>query len=417
MRATSVFGVLIALAGTHQLTFAGECNNAPFDRCGGKGWEGSECCTEGYECKVQNTYYSQCVPVDQSKSSCAKAYSQCGGKAFTGETCCVSGFECVKANAWYSQCLPKHRWESSAGGKETPVATTTVEQKPVETTTTSTEVQKPSTTTTVEEPKSTTTKEPEQSKTTEPEKPKTTTTTQKPVTTTTKPSAPKTTTTSSSGGSSTYAPISGGSSGAGSTTRYWDCCKASCSWPGKADVSSPVNTCKADGVTRLTDNNAQSGCNGGNAYMCNDNQPWAVNDKLSYGFAAASIAGKNEAGWCCGCYELTFTSGAVEGKKLVVQVTNTGGDLGSNHFDLQIPGGGVGIFNGCESQWNAPSNGWGERYGGLSSVSGCSDLPKELQAGCEWRFNWFKNADNPSVSFKEVSCPAELVKKTGCSRS
>ena len=80
MRSTSVFGILIALAGTHQLTFAGECSNAPFDRCGGKGWEGSECCTEGYECKVQNTYYSQCVPVDQSESSCAKAYGQCGGK-------------------------------------------------------------------------------------------------------------------------------------------------------------------------------------------------------------------------------------------------------------------------------------------------------------------------------------------------
>ena len=84
--------------------------------------------------------------------------------------------------------------------------------------------------------------------------------------------------------------------------------------------------------------------------MCNDNQPWAVNDDLAYGFAAASVAGKDESGWCCGCYELTFTSAGIEGKKMVVQVTNTGGDLGSNHFDLQIPGGGVGIFNGCETQ-------------------------------------------------------------------
>lgn len=33
------------------------------------------------------------------------------------------------------------------------------------------------------------------------------------------------------------------------------------------------------------------------------------------------------------------------------------------------------------------------------------------------RFGWFQNADNPSVSFKEVTCPAELTKKTGCSRS
>jgi hypothetical protein len=30
---------------------------------------------------------------------------------------------------------------------------------------------------------------------------------------------------------------------AGVTTRYWDCCKGSCSWSGKASVSHPVNTC------------------------------------------------------------------------------------------------------------------------------------------------------------------------------
>lgn len=119
--------------------------------------------------------------------------------------------------------------------------------------------------------------------------------------------------------------------------------------------------------------------------MCNNNQPWAINDNLAYGFAAASLAGSNEAGWCCGCYELTFTSGPVEGKKLVVQVTNTGGDLGANHFDLQIPGGGVGIFNGCQTQWNAPSEGWGARYGGISSASECSKLPSQLQDGCKWR--------------------------------
>lgn len=151
--------------------------------------------------------------------------------------------------------------------------------------------------------------------------------------------------------------------------------------------------------------------------MCNDNQPWAVTDDLAYGFAAASIAGSDEAGWCCGCYELTFTSTAIQGKKMVVQVTNTGGDLGSNHFDLQLPGGGVGIFNGCQSQWNAPSNGWGERYGGVSAESACSDLPNELQAGCKFRFEWFKNADNPSVTFKEVTCPSTLTSKTGCKRN
>ncbi|KAI8147589.1 RlpA-like double-psi beta-barrel-protein domain-containing protein-containing protein [Fennellomyces sp. T-0311] len=421
MRTISVFGILIALAGTHQLTFAGECSNAPFGRCGGEGWDGSECCTEGYECKVQNPYYSQCVPIDQSSSTCAQAYGQCGGKAYSGETCCVSGFECVKANTWYSQCLPKYRWGSSAPeqsdsdhGNE--VVTTTEDVKP----TTTAEQPKPTTTTVESKTEPTTTKEPAKpttTTTTVEEKP---TTTAKPTTTTEPPKTTKTTTvatttTKSSGSSSTYAPISGGASGSGSTTRYWDCCKASCGWDGKADVTSPVGSCAANGVT-LVDSNTQSGCVGGSAYMCNDNQPWAVSDDLAYGFAAASIAGKDEAGWCCGCYELTFSSGPVSGKKMVVQVTNTGGDLGSNHFDLQIPGGGVGIFNGCETQWNSPTDGWGQRYGGLSSANECSKLPSQIRDGCEWRFDWFKNADNPSVTFKEVTCPAELVKRTGCSR-
>lgn len=121
------------------------------------------------------------------------------------------------------------------------------------------------------------------------------------------------------------------------------------------------------------------------AYMCNDQQPWAINDSLAYGFAAATIAGLTESDWCCTCYALTFTSGPVAGQKLVVQVTNTGGDLGSNQFDLQLPGGGVGIFNGCQSQWNAPSSGWGAQYGGVSSLADCSSLPSALQAGCKFR--------------------------------
>lgn len=64
------------------------------------------------------------------------------------------------------------------------------------------------------------------------------------------------------------------------------------------------------------------------AYTCNNNQPWAVNSSLSYGFVAAVITGQGESASCCACYELTFTSGPVNGKKMVVQVTNTGSDLG-----------------------------------------------------------------------------------------
>ncbi|GAB5588602.1 hypothetical protein Unana1_03502 [Umbelopsis nana] len=146
-------------------------------------------------------------------------------------------------------------------------------------------------------------------------------------------------------------------------------------------------------------------------------QPWAINSNVSYGFAAANIAGLTEADWCCTCYALTFTSGAVAGKQFVVQITNTGGDLGGNQFDLEIPGGGVGIYNGCTPQWNSPANGWGDRYGGVSSASDCSQLPAVLQPGCQWRFGWFQNADNPTVNFQQVQCPTELTSRTGCART
>lgn len=132
--------------------------------------------------------------------------------------------------------------------------------------------------------------------------------------------------------------INAQASGSGTTTRYWDCCKPSCSWTKKLTLASgahPVTTCDASD-NPLADYDAKSGCDGGGAYMCTNQMPWAVSDTLSYGFAAASIAGGNEASWCCACYELTFTSGPVIGKKLIVQTTNTGGDLGSNHFDLAV---------------------------------------------------------------------------------
>lgn len=59
--------------------------------------------------------------------------------------------------------------------------------------------------------------------------------------------------------------------------------------------------------------------------MCNNNIPWAINDTVSFGFAAAHIINKTESDLCCKCYHLTFTSPPVKGKKMVVQVTSSGG--------------------------------------------------------------------------------------------
>ncbi|CAD5223380.1 unnamed protein product [Bursaphelenchus okinawaensis] len=204
----------------------------------------------------------------------------------------------------------------------------------------------------------------------------------------------------------------------GVTTRYWDCCKVSCGWSGKASVSAPVTSCDVTDTALNDDGNTQSACDGGSAYTCSTQQPWAINDTLAYGFAAVNIAGQSESDWCCSCYALTFTSTAIAGKTLVVQATNTGGDLGSNQFDLAMPGGGVGIYNGCTAEWGAPSEGWGAQYGGVSSEADCtSELPTALQSGCEFRFDWFEGADNPNVSFERVQCPAAITAKTNCIRT
>ncbi|KAG9851546.1 hypothetical protein KCU63_g8784, partial [Aureobasidium melanogenum] len=81
-----------------------------------------------------------------------------------------------------------------------------------------------------------------------------------------------------------------------------------------------------------------------------------------------------------------------------------------------IPGGGVGIFNACTDEWNAPSSGWGAQYGGISTNT-CSAFPKALQPGCGFRFDWFENADNPEMEFERVECPAAITAKSGCKRA
>jgi hypothetical protein len=113
---------------------------------------------------------------------------------------------------------------------------------------------------------------------------------------------------------------------------------------------------------------------------------------------------------------LTFTSGPINGKQMVVQVTNTGGDLRSNHFDIAMPGGGVGAFpDGCAKQFN---NAWmGNQYGGYWARDQCNNLPPgQFRDGCIFRFDWFQNADNPTVEFREVACPQAMIDRTHCAR-
>jgi len=108
--------------------------------------------------------------------------------------------------------------------------------------------------------------------------------------------------------------VTGGKTG--KTTRYWDCCLASCSWKENTKASHPVNACSKDGRTVFSkfDWTIGSACSKSKGYMCSNNQPWAVNDNVAYGFVAADFNGGSQKDWCCTCQRLEFTSGPIAGK-------------------------------------------------------------------------------------------------------
>jgi hypothetical protein len=250
---------------------------------------------------------------------------------------------------------------------------------------------------------------------------------------------------SSSAASSSVPPIVGGCSGY--ATRFWDCCKPHCGWSGNVpNGMEPMKSCSANNQV-LSDLNAGSSCEGGNAHTCYGLSPYAVSNTLSYGYAATS------SGDVCGrCYQLEFTgqshnapgdpgSAALAGKTMIVQAINVGYDVGGGQFDIMIPGGGVGAFNGCSNQWGVSNSELGAQYGGFLSAcknelgynaSGaqykacvtnrCNNIfgsrgLTDLQAGCLWYANWFEAADNPALRYREVACPTQLASASGMNRT
>jgi hypothetical protein len=83
-------------------------------------------------------------------------------------------------------------------------------------------------------------------------------------------------------------------------------------------------------------------------------------------------------------------------------------------FDIAIPGGGLGMFDGCTPQFGS-FNG-GERYGGVKSKDECSKLPKEMHKACNFRFKFYGSVDPSKARYKEVDCPSEITAKTGCGK-
>ena len=120
------------------------------------------------------------------------------------------------------------------------------------------------------------------------------------------------------------------------------------------------------------------------------------------------------------------THQALKGKKLIVMGSNMGGDVHATQFDVLIPGGGVGQFDSFSGQIG--NNNLGERYGGLLAACGnppnlseaqtclrtrCNSVfgatgQDWLKAGCNFYADWFMAANNPTMTFKTVTCPQVL---------
>lgn len=228
--------------------------------------------------------------------------------------------------------------------------------------------------------------------------------------------------------------VSGGKSGSGYATRYWDSCKPHCAWNGKGGpaTTTPTRTCHADGSLAGADE--ASACDGGTAGTCLSQIPQIINDQVAYAFAATP-GGEND---CGRCFMLTFTgegkdgtnarSRALKGKKLIVISSNIGYDVAGGQFDIMIPGGGVGKFNGCGVMGLSCA---GEQYGGLLAtcekagggdakiksclVESCNrEYANKPQAkeGCLFMATWMNAAStNPRHTYVEVECPAELAAK------
>ena len=106
---------------------------------------------------------------------------------------------------------------------------------------------------------------------------------------------------------------------------------------------------------------------------------------------------------------------------MIVQIVNIG-NIGANHFDILIPGGGVGVMQqGCPTQF--PGKDLGATNGGFGITcnydANCirqkceAAFSGDMLKGCLWYADWFGASDNPNVKFGKVDCPQALRDRSG----
>ena len=72
---------------------------------------------------------------------------------------------------------------------------------------------------------------------------------------------------------------------------------------------------------------------------------------------------------------------------------------------LQMPGGNTTTHDACAEQFGVQQSVFGTEGSGVSSIDDCENLPESLQAGCRWRFDWFKDALYPRYFSRPDACP------------
>src|SRR3569833_1794395 len=119
---------------------------------------------------------------------------------------------------------------------------------------------------------------------------------------------------------------------------------------------------------------ANSGCLGGNAFLCDNFQPVPVADDLSYGFAiqvSDTQVGDNPN--CCKCYEVQWLSGGAQDKKMIVQILTpggSGGDMKKNDLIFLVPGGEQGPLKTKNPTQKSNNFNWYVSHSSQSSSSG-----------------------------------------------
>lgn len=217
-----------------------------------------------------------------------------------------------------------------------------------------------------------------------------------------------------------------------------------------------VNGTEMETPTQAVDVEPASACDaGGAAHACLDQVPWVSADDDQTAFAFAATPGNNPQGTCGTCFELLFTGASgvghqishdagarrLKGKRLIVQATNIGYDVAANQFDVMIPGGGVGLFDACSTQWGVDGRNvsLGKTYGGVLAeclqaepatrtdldarkacvrrmcarlYAGVPRLASQME-GCLWFVEWYEAADNPRHDFRPIECPTALAVVAG----